>query len=152
MFKKCVIYIFCLIPWFLSSIIKVDYNYFKEIKTPFFTPPTMFYPIAWTIVYILIAITIYKIIIAYKLKEIPISYKIILLINYIFNQSFTLLFFGLKNNFLGFISCLGTFISTLFLYEETSLLQNKIKILLNPYILLSLFASILSLTIYLLNI
>ena len=79
MFKKCVIYIFCLIPWFLSSIIKVDYNYFKEIKTPFFTPPTMFYPIAWTIVYILIAITIYKIIIAYKLKEIPISYKIRLL-------------------------------------------------------------------------
>ena len=144
MFKKCVIYIFCLIPWFLSSIIKVDYNYFKEIKTPFFTPPTMFYPIAWTIIYILIAITIYKIIIAYKL--------IILLINYIFNQSFTLLFFGLKNIFLGFISCLGTFISTLFLYEETSLLQNKIKILLNPYILLSLFASILSLTIYLLNI
>ena len=117
MFKKCVIYIFCLIPWFLSSIIKVDYNYFKEIKTPFFTPPQMFYPIAWTIVYILIAITIYKIIIAYKLKEIPISYKIILLINYIFNQSFTLLFFGLKNSFLGFISCLGTFISTLFLYE-----------------------------------
>ena len=70
MFKKCVIYIFCLIPWFLSSIIKVDYNYFKEIKTPFFTPPKMFYPIAWTIVYILIAITIYKIIIAYKLKTV----------------------------------------------------------------------------------
>lgn len=152
MFKKIIIYILCLIPWFASSIIKVDYNYFKEIKVPFFTPPQQFYPIAWLIIYLLIAYTVYKIITTYKLKEIPKSYKISLLINYIFNQSFAILFFGLKNNFLGFISCLGTFISTLFLYEETSILQNKQKVLLNPYILLSLFASILSLTIYLLNI
>ena len=32
MFKKIIIYILCLIPWFASSIIKVDYNYLKEIK------------------------------------------------------------------------------------------------------------------------
>ena len=40
----------------------------------------------------------------YKFKDIPLSYKWTLIINYLFNQSFTLLFFGLKNNFLGFIS------------------------------------------------
>ena len=57
----------------------------------------------------------------------------------------------LKNPFLGFISSLGTFISTLFLYEETALIQSKQSKLLIPYILLSLFASILSLTIYIIN-
>ena len=57
----------------------------------------------------------------------------------------------LKNNFLGFVSCLGTLISTLFLYEETSLLNNKISKLLYAYILLSLFATILSLSIFFLN-
>lgn len=152
MLKKILIYILCLAPWFIINIIPLNYNYFNEIKTPFFTPPKLFYPIAWTIIYILISITTYSIITSYKFKEIPKSYKITLLINYLFNQSYTLVFFGLKNQFLGFISCLGTLISTLFLYEETSLLETKKKYLLIPYILLSLFATVLSATIFLINI
>ncbi len=152
MLKKIIIFILCLAPWFVNNIIPVDYNYLNTIKPPFFTPPKLFYPIAWSIIYLLIAISIYAIIINYKFKDIPKSYKLTLLINYLFNQSFTLLFFGLKNNFLGFISCLGTLISTLFLYEETSLLDSKKKYLLIPYILLSVFAFILSLTIFLINI
>ena len=152
MLKKILIYILCLAPWFIINIIPLNYNYFNEIKTPFFTPPKLFYPIAWTIIYILISITIYSIITSYKFKEIPKSYKITLLINYLFNQSYTLVFFGLKNQFLGFISCLATLISTLFLYEETSLLETKKKYLLIPYILLSIFATVLSATIFLINI
>ncbi len=152
MFKNFVIYLLCLIPWLFSYFIPIDYSYFNRIKVPFFTPPSYFYGIFWTITYLLTALTIYFIVTNYKFREIPKSYKITLLINYLFNQSFTILFFILKNNFLGFISCLGTFISALFLYEETSLLQNKKKNLLDLYILLSLFATILSLTIYLLNI
>ena len=147
MLKKILIYILCLAPWFIINIIPLNYNYFNEIKTPFFTPPKLFYPIAWTIIYILISITTYSIITSYKFKEIPKSYKITLLINYLFNQSYTLVFFGLKNQFLGFISCLGTLLSTLFLYEETSLLETKKKYLLIPYILLSMFATVLSATI-----
>ena len=152
MIKKIFIFISCLLPWFLNNIIPVDYKYYDTIKKPFFAPPSIFYPIAWTIIYILIAITIYTIIQSYKIKDIPKNYKITLIINYIFNQSYTILFFGLKNNFLGFISCLGTFLSALFLYEETSLINSKISKLLHPYIILSLFATILSLSIYLLNI
>ena len=152
MLKKILIYILCLAPWFIINLIPLNYNYFNEIKTPFFTPPKLFYPIAWTIIYILISITTYSIITSYKFKEIPKSYKITLLINYLFNQSYTLVFFGLKNQFLGFISCLGTLLSTLFLYEETSLLETKKKYLLIPYILLSIFATILSATIFLINI
>ena len=152
MLKKITIFILCLAPWFINNIIPVDYNYLYEIRTPFFTPPKLFYPIAWSIIYLLLSITVYTIITNYKFKDIPTSYKLTLLINYLFNQSFTLVFFGLKNNFLGFISCLGTLISTLFLYEETSLLDSKKKNLLIPYILLSGFAFILSLTIFLINI
>ena len=152
MIKKLIIFILCIAPWFISNLLPLNYNYFKEINTPFFTPPKLFYPIAWTIIYVLISITTYAIFTQYKLKDIPKSYKVSLLINYIFNQSFTIIFFGLKNNFLGFISCFGTFISCLFLYKETSLLQSKLSKLLYPYIGLSIFATILSLSIYLLNI
>ena len=151
MIKKILVFLCCLLPWFLNNIIPVDYKYYDKITKPFFAPPRIFYPIAWTIVYILIAITIYVIIRSYKFKDIPKNYKITLILNYIFNQSYTLVFFGLHNTFLGFVSCLLTFLSTLYLYEETSLLNNKISKLLHPYTILSLFATILSISIYLLN-
>ena len=152
MIKKIFTYLACLLPWFVTSIIPLNYKYYDTINKPFFAPPKIFYPIAWTIMYILISITIYTIVRNYKFKDIKTSYKITLLINYIFNQSFTLLFFGLNNPFLGFVACLGTLISALFLYEETSLLNSKISKLLYPYILLLIFATVLSLSIYLLNI
>ena len=152
MIKKVFTFLLWLAPWFLSSIIPLNYEYYDTINKPFFAPPKIFYPIAWTIMYILIAITIYTIIKNNKLKEINKSYKITLLINYILNQSYTLLFFGLNNPFLGFVSCLATLLSSLFLYEETSLLNNKISKLLYPYIILLIFATVLSLSIYLLNI
>ena len=150
--KKVFLFLGTLLPWFITSIIPLNYKYYDTINKPFFAPPKLFYPIAWTIMYILIAITIYTIIRSYKLKDINPSYKITLLINYLFNQSYTLLFFGLNNPLLGFISCLGTLLSSLFLYEETSLLNSKISKLLYPYILLLIFATVLSLSIYLLNI
>lgn len=150
--KKIFLFLGTLIPWFISSIIPLNYKYYDTINKPFFAPPKLFYPIVWTIMYILIAITIYTVLRSYKLKDINPSYKITLLINYLFNQSYTLLFFGLNNPFLGFISCLGTLLSSLFLYEETSLLNSKISKLLYPYIILLIFATVLSLSIYLLNI
>ncbi len=149
--KNFFIFLICLIPWFLTSLLPVDYNFYDTIDLPFFAPPNIFYAIAWTITYICIAISIYKIVINYKWNNIPKEYKRTLLVNYLFNQSFTIVFFLLKNLFLGFVSCLGTFISTLYLYEETNELDKKSTKYLNPYVLLSLFATILSLTIYIIN-
>lgn len=151
MFRKFFIFIICLLPWFAASIVPVDYGYYKEINLPSFAPPNIFYGVAWTTVYILIAISIVCILNSYKLKEIPFSYKITLLINYLFNQSYTLVFFGLKSPFLGFVSCVGTLISLLFLFYETYILKSKCSKYLIPYILLSTFAVILSFTIYIIN-
>lgn len=149
--KKIVLYIICLLPWFVSSLVPIDTEFYNSLILPFFTPPNIFYGIAWTITYICIAISIYKIVSIYKWNEIPTSYKRTLLINYLANQSFMPLFFLLKSTFLGFVSCLITFISCLFLYEETSKLNEKSTKFLNPYVLLSLFATILSITIYIIN-
>ena len=151
MIKKILLFLLCLLPWFFSSIIPLDYTYYNKIKKPFFAPPSIFYPTIWTLIYILIAITIYSVLSTKRIKDVPKSYLITLIINYIFNQSYTIVFFGLKSTFLGFISCLGTLLSALFLYEELQLIKSKIARLLIPYIGLSIFASILSLAIYLLN-
>lgn len=150
--KKFFTFIIILIPWFLGSIIPVDYSYYREINLPSFAPPTIFYNISWTIIYILISISIICLFDSYSFKTIPKTYKITLLINYLFNQSYTLVFFGLKSNFLGFISCVGTLISTLFLFNETYELKPKCCRYLIPYFLLSVVAVILSFTIYIMNI
>ncbi len=152
MLKKIGIFLLILLPWFLAAIIPVDYSYYDVIQLPFFAPPRIFYGIAWTTIYILVAISVYGIVDSYSFKEIPLSYKITLLVNYLFNQSYTLVFFGLKSNFLGFVSCLGTLISCLFLIVETKALKEKSTKYLIPYVLLSLFAVILSFTIYIMNI
>lgn len=151
MLKKFFIFIICLLPWFLSAIVPVDYGYYKEINLPWFAPPNWFYGVAWTTVYILIAISIVCILHSYKFKEISLSYKVTLLVNYLFNQSYILVGFGLKNNFLGFVSCLGTLISCLFLMYETNNLKSKCTKYLIPYAVLATFATILSFTIYIIN-
>ena len=146
--KKIIKFIIILLPWFLPSLTPIDKSYYQSLNLPFFAPPPLFYAIIWTILYILIATTIYQI--TEKKKDIPTSYKYTLIVNYIANQSFQPLFFLFKNNFLGFVSCLITFISSLFLYKETKEEITTYKLLI-PYILFSLFATILSLSIYLMN-
>ena len=144
-------FIIILLPWFLSSLIPIDKEFYNSLTLPFFTPPQMAYGIIWSIIYIGISISIYQILNTYKIKDIPKSYKYTLLLNYIANQSFQPLFFLLKSTFLGFVSCILTFITSLFLYKETKDVKEKSAKYLIPYILFSLFATILSLSIYLLN-
>ena len=144
-------FIIILLPWFLSSLIPIDKEFYNSLTLPFFTPPEMAYGIIWSIIYIGISISIYQILNTYKIKDIPKSYKYTLLLNYIANQSFQPLFFLLKSPFLGFVSCILTFITSLFLYKETKDVKEKSAKYLIPYILFSLFATILSLSIYLLN-
>lgn len=144
-------FIIILLPWFLSSLIPIDKEFYNSLTLPFFTPPEMAYGIIWSIIYIGISISIYQILNTYKIKDIPKSYKYTLLLNYIANQSFQPLFFLLKSTFLGFVSCILTFITSLFLYKETKDVKEKSAKYLIPYILFSLFATILSLSIYLLN-
>lgn len=149
--KKIIIFIICLFPWFLSSLLPFNEDFYNSLLLPFYTPNNLFFIITWIIVYICTAISIYKIVINYRLSDLK-RYIKILIINYTSNQLFYLVFFTLENTFLGFISCLVTFISTLFLYEETTNLDEKSTKYLNPYVLLSLFATVLSLSIYLLNV
>lgn len=144
-------FIIILLPWFLSSLIPIDKEFYNSLTLPSFTPPQMAYGIIWSIIYICISISIYQILNTYKIKDIPKSYKYTLLLNYIANQSFQPLFFLLKSPFLGFVSCILTFITSLFLYKEIKDLKEKSAKYLIPYILFSLFATILSLSIYLLN-
>ena len=139
--KKVVRFLIYLLPWFISSIIfRSDTSFYDSIKKPFFAPPGIVFPIVWTILYILIAIGLYN------NKNKSIEYYKSLIINYFSNQIFTFLFFTIKSPFIAFIDTLVVLISSLFLYNET---KSKWFI---PYIIWNIFATILSLSVYILNI
>ena len=140
-FKNVVRFLMYLLPWFISSIIfRVDTSFYDSINKPFFAPPGIIFPIVWTILYILIAIGLYN------NKNKNIEYYKSLIINYFSNQIYTFLFFVIKSPFIAFIDTLVVLISSLFLYNET---KSKWFI---AYIIWNVFATILSLSVYLLNI
>ncbi len=150
--KKIFKFLLILLPWFISSIIfKSDNIFYKNLNKPFFAPSSIIFVIVWTILYILISISIYKIYKDYNYKDIP-SYNKTLLINYFTNQIFTFLFFKIKSPFLALIDTVIVLISSLFLYYESKELKKESAKFLIPYIFWNLFATILIVSIFFLNI
>ena len=148
--KKILLFVACLLPWFLNVLFMGNNAFYDVINKPFFALPDFAYGIVWTILYILIAISIYIIYSEYKFKDIK-SYNTALISNYIFNQLYTPIFFRLENLFLAFVDTILILITAINLYDETKKLNEKASKFLIPYILFSIFACILSITIYFMN-
>jgi len=149
--KKILKFILILIPWFIGGLLfRSDTVFYKSLNKPIFAPPSILFPIIWTILYILIAISIYLILKDYKLKDNP-SYTKTLLINYVSNQIFSFLFFTLKSPFLALIDTFIVLISSLFLYYESKELNKTSSKLLIPYIIWNIFATILIIFIFFMN-
>ena len=149
--KKILKFMLILLPWFIGGILfRSDTIFYKSLNKPVFAPPSILFPIVWTILYILIAISIYLILKNNKLKDIP-NYTKTLIINYFSNQVFSFLFFTLKSPFLALIDTFIVFISSLFLYYESKELNKTSAKLLIPYIIWNLFALILIIFIFFMN-
>jgi tryptophan-rich sensory protein len=149
--RKIINFIIVFIPWLLSGFLfSSNVSFYDEINLPIFAIPKQLFSPIWTILYILISLSITfllnKNFIKYE-KE----YKKALIFNYIFNQLFLFFFFQLQNIFLGFIDSILIFITSLFLYYETKEFNKKSSYLLLPYVFFSLYATILTLTIYFMN-
>lgn len=148
--KKLIIFIVSFIIWIIPSIFIKDYSFYNELNLPFFALPKWAFPIIWTILYILISISISIIYNMYQPKYIK-DYNKSLISNYIFNELFTYILFIFKNLFFSFVIALSNLITSLFLYYETKSLDENASKFLLPYVYFNVFATILSLTIYFIN-
>lgn len=149
--KKILKFTILLFPWFISSLLfKSDNIFYKGLNKPLFAPKPIVFPIVWTILYILIAISIYLVFKNNNFKNTS-SYNKSLLINYFSNQIFTFLFFTLKSPFLALIDTFIVLLSTLFLYYDSKSLNKTSSKLLIPYIIWNLFATILIIFIFFMN-
>lgn len=149
--KNILKFILIFVPWLLSGFLFSKYTtYYMDLNLPFFALPSFLYSIVWIILYILISISIYKIYHAYNLSKLK-NYNLYLLINYLFNQLYLFFFFYLRNPFLGLIDTIIIFITSLFLYSETDDKDYNASKYLKPYVIFNIYAVILSLTIYFMN-
>lgn len=149
--KKILKFIIILLPWFIGGILfRSDTVFYKSINKPIFAPPSIVFPIVWTILYILVAISIYLIFKDNSFKDTK-DYNKALLINYFSNQTFSFFFFTLKSPFLALIDTIIVLISSLFLYYESKELNKTSAKLLIPYIIWNVFATILIVSIFFMN-
>jgi tryptophan-rich sensory protein len=150
--KKFFMFVLALLPWFLSGIlIEIDKSYYASLRLPFFIPPVIIFDIIQLIIYILLAYNVIKIYNDYKFDGEAKNYYFILTLNYIFYQLLIPIFFGLNSLFFAFVDVLAIFVSSLWLYYECRKLNNVICKGLIPYLIWNLYATLLIVTIYFMN-
>lgn len=141
---------YLLLPIIGGSIIgflinnSIDY---KELVKPPLAPPSIFFPIAWTIIYILLGISyfIYRKN-NYDKKTITLYY-----LQLFFNFLWSIIFFIFKMRFISIIWIITLDILVILLMIEFYTKQKSSTYLLIPYLLWIIFATYLNIGIYILN-
>lgn len=140
-----------LIPVFIGGIVgliisgSIDYN---SLQKPFLAPPSILFPIVWTILYILMGVS-YGILKSKALIE-P-KTKFIYYLQLFVNATWSIFFFTLKWRLFAFIWIILLDLLVIIMIIEFYK-KNKIAGLIQiPYLLWVLFASYLNLAVYLLN-
>jgi len=148
--KKILLFIVFLLAFLIPAFIfKSDAGFYESLSLPQFAPPKEVFSI-WILLYILIAYVFAYVFSTYDKEEIN-DFKQIAIVNYILNISFTPVFFEMQNYLLAMLITIATFITSVFLLYETYKLNKRLSILLIPYVLWTLLASILIIAVFIMN-
>ncbi|MFH1501268.1 MAG: TspO/MBR family protein [archaeon] len=122
-------------------------DWYESIK-PSITPPNYVFPIAWTILFILIAISLYFVLVNSKKKQ---KNKIYLIFgaNFIFNILWSFFFFSMQLPLLAFIDIILVWLTIFGMIVVSWKINKSAAYLLIPYLLWVSFASILNILIVL---
>lgn len=123
----------------------IDY---KNLNQPLLSPPSILFPIIWTILYLLMGITYYLI---EKENKLSTNEKILYYIQLFVNILWPILFFTLKLRGFSIIWISILDILVLLLFKNIYKKDKKISYLLIPYIIWTFFATYLNIGVYLLN-
>lgn len=133
------------IPGILALLCKGSFSNYKSLIKPKLSPPTILFPIVWSILYLLMSIAI----ILVKDKDernIKIYYAQLIL-----NAIWTPIFFCFKLYFIAFIELIILSIIVIYMAYKFHLDNKYSSYLLIPYILWNLFASYLNIYVALNN-
>lgn len=123
---------------------------YESIVRPEFAPPGFIFPIAWSILYILMGISYYLVVTSnnteVRKKSLNVYYTQLIL-----NSLWSLIFFRFRLFLIGFLwvlALIGLVLYMIYLFKKSNKVAGYLQI---PYILWLLFAGALSFSIYRLN-
>lgn len=153
LFKFLVAVLGCELVGLLSTPITIHAipTWYASLHKPFFNPPNWIFGPVWTILYFLIGIAVYFIWISGKKKKVVTQALLYFLIQLFFNFLWSFLFFGLQSPLLGMIDIIVLFILILVTIMKFSKVSKPATYLLLPYLLWVGFATLLNISIVLLN-
>ena len=133
------------IPGIIALITKDSFSTYKELNKPMFSPPSIVFPIAWNILYLLMSVS--YILVKYDDEDNMFIYYVQLILNALW----TPIFFLFKSYFLALVELIILLVVVIYMtykfYKD-----NKYTIfLLAPYVLWLIFAFYLNLFVILLN-
>lgn len=144
-FKKLFISIFIpLIVGGIVSLIMMPFMDYKSLELPPLAPPAFLFPVAWTILYILMGVGAYLV---SKKDTVPMIYYVQLGVNALWS----IIFFVFKLRLLAFVWIVLLIILVVKMIIEFYKIDKVAAYLQIPYLLWIVFASYLNLGIYLLN-
>ncbi len=149
----------CLFMGYLAGIsVKADnFSWYNSLNRSPLNPPNIIFPIAWSILYLLMGISIAIIINKYideqdlEIKKNIKNYIFLFIIQFILNLFWTYIFFGLKSPLFGFIEIIILDILIIITIMKFKNISKAASYILIPYILWCLFASYLTLHVLIFN-
>lgn len=149
--KNILLFVGILFLWLLGDLIfKSDVIFYDLLNIPKYAMSPEFISTSWFIVYILITISIFIVMKTTNILK-HYDYLYVLITNYLANQLFPFMFYTLKSPFFGFIISAIIFISSIFLYIETKIINKRASYLLIPNIIFSIYTLIIAISIYVMN-
>jgi len=124
---------------------------FETLNKPPLSPPGWLFPVAWTILYILMGIASYLVLTSGKSQETIHNALILYAIQLFFNFLWPIFFFGLSAYLFAFAWLLLLWVMILATTVSFYLLSHTAGHLMLPYLLWVAFAGYLNMGIYLLN-
>ena len=142
---------FALAAGFLGSLLGGNMTSFKNLKKPFFTPPSIAFPIIWTILYILMGVSSYLICCNKTNKKFKKRACFVYLIQLLVNTLWSLFFFRFSWLLFAFFWLLLLIVLVIVMIIKFYKLKPLAAYLQIPYLLWLIIAGILNLAIVILN-
>ncbi len=128
-----------------------NYQHYSQFIRPQWAPPSWLFGPVWSVLYVLIAVSYFHVAKLYLQKQITFMVMLPFLLNLVFNLIFTPIQFGLKNNYLATVDILlvlSTLVWALIRIYPYAKWVTYINI---PYLLWVVFATVLQISITIMN-
>lgn len=138
-----------MVSWYTISMETTQW--YQNLVRPDWAPPAWLFGPVWTVLYIIIAISYGYVVYLFTKKRIPFLVVLPFLLNLIFNIAFSPIQFGLQNNALALIDIILVDITLIWALVAIYRYARWVTFMNIPYLLWCLFATVLQITITILN-